>query len=93
MDKNVDQGSAVEFTAAHPRLTSPPEEEEKSLYVFFCISASFSIGREIRCLQYAGFFLVEPMVSVKTSFLVKTYFLLKTWFLVKTFFLENQIFW
>jgi hypothetical protein len=26
------------------------------LYVFFCIGASISIGREIRCLPYAGFF-------------------------------------
>ena len=34
MDKNVDQGSAVECTAAHPCLTKSPEEEEKSLYVF-----------------------------------------------------------
>ena len=55
MDKIVDQGSAVDCTAAHPRLTESPEEEEKSLYVFFCVSASFSIGREIRCLPYAGF--------------------------------------
>ena len=55
MDKNVDQGSAVECTAAHPRLTKYPEEEEKSLYVFFCVGASISIGREIRCLPYAGF--------------------------------------
>ena len=58
MDKNVDQGSAVECTAAHPRLTKSPEEEEKSLYVFFCVG-SISIGREIRCLPYAGFFSVE----------------------------------
>ena len=50
MDRNVDQDSAVECTAA-------PEKEEKSLYVFFCFGASISIGREIRCLQYAGFFL------------------------------------
>ena len=34
MDKNVDLGSAVEFTAAHPRLNKSPEEEEKSLHVF-----------------------------------------------------------
>ena len=34
MDKNVDQGSAVEYTAAHPCLTKSPEEEEKSLYAF-----------------------------------------------------------
>ena len=58
MDKNVDQGSAVECTAAHPGLTKSPEEEEISLYVFFCIGASISIGREIRCLPYAGFFLL-----------------------------------
>ena len=34
MDKNLDQGSAEECTAADPRLTKSPEEEEKSLYVF-----------------------------------------------------------
>ena len=56
MDKNVDQGSAVECTAAHPRLTKSPKEDKKSLFVFFCISASISIGREIQCLPYAGFF-------------------------------------
>ena len=57
MDKNVDQGSAVECTIAHPRLTKTPEEEEKAMYFFFFfIGASISIGREIRCLPYAGFF-------------------------------------
>ena len=55
MDKNVDHGSAIECTGAHIRLTKSPKEEDKSLYVFFCIGASFSIGREIRCLPYAGF--------------------------------------
>ena len=34
MDKNVDQSSAVECTAAHPSLTKSPEDEEKSLNVF-----------------------------------------------------------
>ena len=57
MNKNVDQGSAVECTAAHHRLTKSPKEEEKSLYVFFCVGASISIGREILCLPYAGFFI------------------------------------
>ena len=56
MDKNVDQSSAVECTAAHSRLTKSPQEEDKSFYVFFCVGASISIGREIRCLPYAGFF-------------------------------------
>ena len=59
MDKNVDQCSAVECAAANPRLTKSPEEEEKSQYVFFCISASISIGREIWCLRYAGFLLFK----------------------------------
>ena len=45
MDKNVDQGSAVECSAAHPRLTKSTEKEEQSLYVFFCIGPSISIGR------------------------------------------------
>ena len=57
MDKNVDLCSPEEWTAAHPHLTKSPKEEEKSLYVFFCIGASFSIGLEIWCLPYAGFFL------------------------------------
>ena len=56
MDKNVDLCFAVECTAAQPRLTKSPEEEEKSLYVFFFVGASISICREIRCLPYAGFF-------------------------------------
>ena len=55
MDKNVDQCSVVECTAAHPRLNKSPEEEEKSMYVFFCMEASIIIGREIQCLPYAGF--------------------------------------
>ena len=58
MDKNGDHGSAIECTGAHIRLTKSPKEEEKSLYVLFCIGASISIGREIRCLPYAGFFLL-----------------------------------
>ena len=55
MDKNVEQGSAIECTAAHPCLTKSPKEEEKSFHVFFCIGASISIGREI-CLPYERFF-------------------------------------
>ena len=31
MDKNVDQCSAVECTAAHPRLTKSPKTEEEPL--------------------------------------------------------------
>ena len=54
MDKNVDKNSAVECTSAQPRLTKSPEEEEK--YFSFCISVSISIGQEIRCVPYAGFF-------------------------------------
>jgi hypothetical protein len=72
MDKNVDHGSAIECTGAHIRLTRSPKEEEKSLYVFFCIGASFSISREILCLPYAGFFkdflVKEPFI--KHSFLL-----------------------
>ena len=56
MGKNVDQGVAVEGTATHHRFTKSPKEEEKSLYIFFCIGASISIGQEIRCLPYAFFF-------------------------------------
>ena len=57
MNKNVDLCSAVECTATHPRLTKSPKAEKKSFYVFSCIVASFSIGREILCLLYAGFLL------------------------------------
>ena len=64
MNKNVDLCSAVECTAAHPRLTKSPEEEEKFLYVFFCIRASISIGQEIRCLPYAVFFQHLPFVGI-----------------------------
>ena len=70
MDKNVDQVSAVECTAAQPRLTKSPKEEEKSLCVFFCIGASISIGREIRCLPYAGFSKHRPsgpMLSISRN--------------------------
>ena len=59
MDKNVDQGSAVEYTAAHPRLTKSPKEEEKSLHFFVCVGGSISIGRKIRSLPYAGFFIIK----------------------------------
>ena len=52
MNRNVDMGSAVECTAAQPRLTKSPKEEENSLYVFFCIGASINIGQEIWCLPY-----------------------------------------
>ena len=37
MDKNVDQCSAVEFTAAHPSLTKFPEEE-KNPCMFLSVS-------------------------------------------------------
>ena len=56
MNEKVDLCSAVEYTAAHTPLTIFPEEEEKSFYVYFYIGAYISIGREIRCLPYAGFF-------------------------------------
>ena len=38
MNKIVDLCSAVECTAAHPRLTKSTEEEEKALYIFFSVS-------------------------------------------------------
>ena len=65
MYKNVDQFAAVECTAALPRLTKSHKEEEKSLYVFFCIGASISIGREIRCLPYAGIFFLFLLVRLE----------------------------
>ena len=71
MDKNVDLCSALEFITAHPRLTKSPIEEERFLYVFFCIGASISIGREIRCLPYAGFFLNLILVAIITKYAVQ----------------------
>ena len=40
MDSNIDQCSAVECTAAQPRLTKSPQKEEKSLFflVLFLVS-------------------------------------------------------
>ena len=72
MDKNVVLCSALEFITAHPRLTKSPLEEETFLNVFFCIGASISIGREIRCLPYAGFFW-------KSLYLVLVYWLEFSW--------------
>ena len=62
--------SAVECTAAQPRITKSPKEEEKSLHVFFCVGASISIGREFRCLLYAGFSKHRPsgpMLSISQN--------------------------
>ena len=59
MDKNIDQCSTVECTAAHPHLIkSPKEEKNPFMFFFFCIVASIIIGREIRCVPFAGFFSV-----------------------------------
>ena len=39
MDSNIDQCSAVECTAAQPRLTKSPKKEEKFFFfVFFFVS-------------------------------------------------------
>ena len=38
-------------------LNKIPQRRRQSFYVSFCISASIRIGREIRCLLYAGFLL------------------------------------
>ena len=45
MDSNIDQCSAVECTAAQPRLTKFPQKEDKPFifYFFFCIAAFISI--------------------------------------------------
>ena len=50
MDNNLDKCSAVKCTAPNPL---------KKIFfnVSFCIGVSIRIGREIRCLPYAGFFL------------------------------------
>ena len=77
MDKNVDLCSAIEFIKAHPRLTKSPIEEETFLYVFFCIGASISIGQEIRCLPYAGFFKEQKGISHLLSCNALLYYLAK----------------
>ena len=68
MDSNIDQCSAVEYTAPQPRLTKSPKKEEKSWYFFFCIGVSISIGGEIRCLPYAGFFFVKMVLHRNTLY-------------------------
>ena len=60
----VDQGSDVECTASHPRLTKSTEKEERSMYVFFCMGASISIGQEIWCLPYAGLLVLSLQCAV-----------------------------
>ena len=71
MDKNVNLCSALEFITAHPRLTKSPKEEETFLYVFFCIGASISIGREIQCLPHAGFFLCWSKDTFRSRYVIK----------------------
>ena len=66
MDSNIDQCSAVECTAAQPRLTKSPKKEEKSLiFLDFFFGASFSIIWDIWCLPYAGFFLDKVVKLVR----------------------------
>ena len=60
-DKNVDQGSALECRAAHPRLEKSLTKKKNPCMFFFCIGAFISIGREIRCLLYAGFFIIDDI--------------------------------
>ena len=43
-----------------------------SLYVSFCIGACISIGREIWCLPYAGFFLMTSLTLTLTLILTLT---------------------
>mgnify|MGYP006892677704 CR=1 FL=1 len=45
----------VHSTPLPPRLTKSSGDD--LFYVSFCIGVSIRIGREIRCLPYAGFFL------------------------------------
>ena len=64
MNKNLDQGFAVECIAAQPRVTKFSKEEEKSLYVFFSVSVlllalieSFGVSR------MRDFYLEKTIVS------------------------------
>ena len=58
MDKNVDQGSAVECTAAQPRLTKSPEEEEKSLHVFSVLVLLLALVERFGVSRMRDFFLM-----------------------------------
>ena len=55
MDNNVDKCSAVKCTAPPPAHLTKSNEEDFFLYTSFCIGVFIRIGREIRCLPYAGF--------------------------------------
>ena len=63
MDKNVDQCSAVECTAAHPRLTKSPKEEEKSMY-FFLSSVSVLL---LASVERFGVSRIRDFFNDKTS--------------------------
>jgi hypothetical protein len=71
MNKNVDQGSAVECTAAHPRLTKSPKEEEKLFFM-----ASLNIERV--CYQQGYVYLNEMRLFLPAfeSQLISSIFLL-----------------
>ena len=57
MDSNIDQCSAVECTAAQPRLTKSPKKDEQSLFLLFLFVLVLLLYIYIWFLQYAGFFL------------------------------------
>ena len=61
--------SAVECTVAHAGLPKSHQSQRrrKILVGFFFIGASISIGREIWCLLYAGFFVANFDVPVDVS--------------------------
>ena len=71
------QCSAVHCTALHcttlhsTSLHCPALHCTVALYASFCIGASISIGREIRCLPYAGFLF---HTSLKKSFYFSDFF-------------------
>ena len=54
----------VHSTPLPPHLTKSSGED--FFYVSFCIGVSIRIGREIRCLPYAGFFCCKPKASYIT---------------------------
>ena len=68
MDNNVDKCSAVKCTAPPP----PPNQIQRRrffLYISFCIGVFIRMGREIRCLPYAGFLIEAFSNSIcKLSF-------------------------
>ena len=57
----------VHSTPLPPRLTKSSGDD--LFYVSFCIGVSIRIGREIRCLPYAGFFFLQVKTKSRNIFI------------------------